>query len=144
VKRSVGKSGWLQTRQAQGNCRTPGDDHVFLNARSKPWTRVGIADRLKGIRRRTGIAKEATPHGLRHLFATAGVARGSSVKLLSAVLGHASTSITEKFYINLDNGHIEALRAIATAAAQRTRKAQERKPHQRQSPDPDSGARRYA
>jgi integrase len=110
--------------RAQGKCREPADDHVFLNARSEPWTRVGIAHRLKEIRRRTGLSKEATPHGLRHLFATAGVARGGSVKLLSAVLGHASTSITEKFYVNLDNGHIEALRAIATAAGQRTRKAQ--------------------
>jgi integrase len=97
------------------------DDHVFRSSRGAPWTRGGLAKRLEEIRNRTGIPLESTFHGIRHLFATVGVACGGNLKLLSAALGHASTSITEKFYVNLDHSHIEAMRAIATAAGQRTK-----------------------
>lgn len=39
-------------------------------------------------------------HGLRHTFATLWVERGANIKNLSAVLGHADTSITLNRYVH--------------------------------------------
>lgn len=51
-------------------------------------------------------------HSLRHTFATNCYYKGCDIKILSKLLGHASTSITYNTYINLYGDGLEAMRAI--------------------------------
>jgi len=65
----------------------------------------------------------ATLHGIRHLFGTLGVKRIGNLKLVSKSLGHASTIITEKHYVHIDEADVEALREISEAAGRISWKA---------------------
>lgn len=47
--------------------------------------------------RATGIAKDATPHALRHSFATHLIDTGTSIAVVQALLGHASLETTELY-----------------------------------------------
>jgi len=51
-------------------------------------------------------------HVLRHTFATNCYYKGCNIKILSRLLGHASTSITYNTYINLYGDGIEEMRSI--------------------------------
>jgi integrase len=48
------------------------------------------------------------PHGLRHAYATAALASGESLKLVSTRLGHSSTSITSDLYQHVTPEHDQA------------------------------------
>lgn len=54
-------------------------------------------------------------HALRHSFASIGVAAGTSLMVLSKLLGHYSPTITDKFYLKVD---IEAKRSSVDLIAQ--------------------------
>lgn len=51
-------------------------------------------------------------HALRHTFATNCYYKGCNIKILSKLLGHASTSITYNTYINLYGDGLEEMRSI--------------------------------
>jgi integrase len=104
---------WLEAREIGG---VGADRRVFLNSRRRPWTRVGLAKRLRDMRSHSDLPMNATLHGIRHLFGTLGVKRIGNLKLVSKSLGHASTLITEKHYVHIDQADVEALRQIAEAA----------------------------
>ena len=103
---------WLAREQL--NSERPLKGNVFLNSRGKPWTRVSLSQRLLGIRAKSGISKEATFHGLRHLLGTEWVARGGSLDLLAAFLGHKTSRTTETYYV-----HREAMEQQIIDAASR-------------------------
>lgn len=52
------------------------------------------------LARHAGIPRFG-PHALRHYFATALYKKGIPIQFISAILGHANTSTTEKIYIHL-------------------------------------------
>ena len=74
--------------------------HVFLNSHGTPWTRGALASRLRELRYRSGISKEATFHGLRHLLGTEWIAGGGSPELLAAFLGHRTSRTTMEYYVH--------------------------------------------
>lgn len=51
-------------------------------------------------------------HALRHTFATNCYYKGCNIKILSKLLGHASTSITYNTYINLYGDGLEEMRSV--------------------------------
>jgi integrase len=62
-------------------------------------TLAGSAPRSGRTRGRTTLAAIiAVPHGLRHSHATAGLEAGVDLRIISARLGHASTTITGDLY----------------------------------------------
>lgn len=69
--------------------------NVFLTQRGTPFAAVTLWKRIKERAARTGIARNITPHMLRHSFATHLLEHGADLRVIQELLGHASISTTE-------------------------------------------------
>jgi integrase/recombinase XerD len=70
---------------------------VFLTTRGTPFAPVTLWLRIKQRVRRAGIARNVTPHMLRHSFATHLLDHGADLRVIQELLGHASISTTEVY-----------------------------------------------
>lgn len=75
------------------NRRSPAN--VFLTRRGTPFASVTLWLRIKNRVRQAGIARNVTPHMLRHSFATHLLEHGADLRVIQELLGHASISTTE-------------------------------------------------
>jgi integrase/recombinase XerD len=71
--------------------------NVFLTRRGTPFAAVTLWLRIKRRARRAGIARNVTPHMLRHSFATHLLEHGADLRVIQELLGHASISTTEVY-----------------------------------------------
>jgi integrase/recombinase XerD len=71
--------------------------NVFLTRRGTPFAAVTLWLRVKQRVRRAGIARNVTPHMLRHSFATHLLEHGADLRVIQELLGHASISTTEVY-----------------------------------------------
>ncbi|MBI3851988.1 MAG: tyrosine recombinase [Verrucomicrobia bacterium] len=71
--------------------------NVFLSKRGTPFASVTLWLRIKNRVRRAGIARNITPHMLRHSFATHLLEHGADLRVIQELLGHASISTTEVY-----------------------------------------------
>lgn len=71
--------------------------NVFLTQRGTPFAHVTLWKRITDRARRAGIARQVTPHMLRHSFATHLLEHGADLRVIQEMLGHASISTTEVY-----------------------------------------------
>jgi integrase/recombinase XerD len=69
--------------------------NVFLTKRGTPFAAVTLWLRIKQRVRRAGIARNITPHMLRHSFATHLLENGADLRIIQELLGHATIATTE-------------------------------------------------
>ena len=70
---------------------------VFLTNRGTPFATPTMWLRIKKRVRLSGIARNVTPHTLRHSFATHLLEHGADLRVIQELLGHASISTTEVY-----------------------------------------------
>jgi integrase/recombinase XerC len=70
---------------------------LFLSRRGKPMSPREAQAIMQNLRGRLGLAPSATPHALRHSFATHLLQNGGDLRAVQELLGHASLSTTQKY-----------------------------------------------
>ncbi len=79
----------------------PADGPLFIGIRGKRLGARAVQKLMEGLRRQLGLPSTATPHALRHAFATHLLEAGGDLRTIQELLGHASLSTTQ-VYTNLD------------------------------------------
>ncbi|WP_299925461.1 tyrosine recombinase XerC [uncultured Pelagimonas sp.] len=81
------------------------DDAVFRGARGGPLNPRLISKVTEQARLQLGLPATATPHAMRHSFATHLLAAGGDLRAIQELLGHASLSTTQA-YTAVDEVHL--------------------------------------
>jgi integrase/recombinase XerC len=89
----------------------PGDA-LFRARRGGPLSARQVQATVQRLRGRLGLPPSATPHALRHSFATHLLGAGADLRSIQELLGHASLSTTQK-YTGVDAARL--LQAYAAA-----------------------------
>jgi integrase/recombinase XerC len=92
--------GWLALHPD----RAPGSP-LFVGARGGRLDAAVAQRTLRQFRRLNGLPEHATPHALRHSFATHLLAGGADLRSIQDLLGHASLSTTQR-YTSVDEARL--------------------------------------
>ena len=90
------------------NAQTP----LFYGARGKRLQAPILRKQVQVLRGALGLTESATPHALRHSFATHLLAHGADLRAIQTLLGHASLSTTQ-VYTGVEAGHLRKVHASA-------------------------------
>jgi integrase/recombinase XerC len=96
------------------------EEALFLGARGGPLSPRIIQLAVEELRGALGLPASATPHALRHSFATHLLSRGGDLRGIQELLGHASLSTTQ-MYTKVDATRLMDAFDAAHPRAQRSR-----------------------
>jgi integrase/recombinase XerC len=83
---------------------TDTDDPLFYSTRGKPLSARIVQRNMKGLRSALGLPETATPHALRHAFATHLLSAGGDLRSIQELLGHSSLASTQRYTkVDADN-----------------------------------------
>ena len=99
VKSAIQKH--IKTHPERHNMNAP----LFLGVRGNRLQASVAQKRMKNLRYELGLPDSATPHALRHSFATHLLQSGADLRSIQDLLGHASLSTTQK-YMDIETSHL--------------------------------------
>ncbi len=99
-------SAYLEVRSSLVKPKYQNIDKLFLNNHGQGITRQGFNFILKNILEEKKIATHATPHTLRHTFATDLLNNGADLKSIQELLGHSDISTTS-IYTHVVNNKLK-------------------------------------
>ncbi len=73
------------------------DGPLFIGVRGKRLGARAVQKLMEGLRGQLGLPATATPHALRHAFATHLLEAGGDLRTIQALLGHASLTSTQVY-----------------------------------------------
>ena len=85
--------------------RLTADQPLFRGARGGKLQQAIIQRTMRTMRSAFGLPETATPHALRHSFATHLLGRGGDLRTIQELLGHASLSTTQ-IYTGVDTARL--------------------------------------
>ncbi|ESR26392.1 tyrosine recombinase XerC [Lutibaculum baratangense] len=85
--------------------RLAAGDPLFVGAKGGPLNPRIVQRRMAELRGALGLHDSATPHALRHSFATHLLAAGGDLRAIQELLGHASLSTTQ-LYTEVDEARL--------------------------------------
>jgi len=83
----------------------PPEGPLFVGARGGPLRARIVQRQMQSMRAMLGLPETATPHALRHSFATHLLAMGGDLRSIQELLGHVSLSTTQR-YTEVDTGQL--------------------------------------
>ncbi|MBL8808102.1 MAG: tyrosine recombinase XerC [Rhodospirillales bacterium] len=87
----------VETYARQCPFRGGARDPLFRGARGKRLAAGIVQARVRALRNELGLPETATPHALRHSFATHLLGAGADLRAIQELLGHASLSTTQRY-----------------------------------------------
>lgn len=81
---------------------------LFIGARGKRLNPGVFQKQVRTLRAYLGLPETATPHAMRHSFATHLLSGGGDLRTIQELLGHASLSTTQR-YTDVDAGRLSAI-----------------------------------
>jgi len=96
----------------------PSEPAFFVTPRGKALTTAGLRRLLARGLEHASIAKQVTPHSLRHSFATHLLNAGADLRAIQELLGHASLGTTQR-YTHLSTAQMKAVYDRAHPRARR-------------------------